>query len=384
MNTSNSYPWDVLQIDATSDKKAIKKAYAQLIKLNKPDDDSEKFQEIQEAYKMALAMRQWQNNESEELLEEQENDEVSRSDGDKSTINISAQADEESVDDKREPQGEFVDQLYEKLHQMAFAPLAVKDKLENWKFIEDYFKIDDLSLKSQVAQEVFKKVAEYNLFQMKESQTLQIKPHVLRYMNSVFDWVFYGKEYSYYFSDDCFDVTFHYFDGANTKRRNLNLFDSKFLLINRLFMLIVDLVISIILVFIALVLITPFYNLTIQSEFAYALFFTLPYIIIGLLLELFSKEKNSLGKKIFRRAILDEYGNAISWKASLKRHAIIQFSLIFLLYLPALGVLTVPIKMMAGGILLVNAYTLFTNKGLLHDYLSQSMVTKRELHTIIV
>ncbi|MBL4774359.1 MAG: DnaJ domain-containing protein [Alcanivoracaceae bacterium] len=52
--TECHYPWDILEIDETDDKKAIKKAYAVLIKQYKPDDNPEKFKEIQEAYEYIL------------------------------------------------------------------------------------------------------------------------------------------------------------------------------------------------------------------------------------------------------------------------------------------------------------------------------------------
>ena len=59
-------PWKTLQIEPTEDKKAIKKAYAQLIKKHRPDEDPQKFQEIQEAYQMALKWSLWAEEEFED------------------------------------------------------------------------------------------------------------------------------------------------------------------------------------------------------------------------------------------------------------------------------------------------------------------------------
>lgn len=48
------YPWDVLEIEPTENKKIIKRAYAKLVKTHHPEDDPTGFIEIQKAYKYAL------------------------------------------------------------------------------------------------------------------------------------------------------------------------------------------------------------------------------------------------------------------------------------------------------------------------------------------
>ena len=51
--------WQILQIEPTADEKAIKKAYAVLLKHNKPDKNPQGFQQLQEAYETALNERYW-------------------------------------------------------------------------------------------------------------------------------------------------------------------------------------------------------------------------------------------------------------------------------------------------------------------------------------
>ena len=46
--------WDVLQIEATKDRKEIKKAYARLSKEIHPEEKPEEFQKLYEAYQKAL------------------------------------------------------------------------------------------------------------------------------------------------------------------------------------------------------------------------------------------------------------------------------------------------------------------------------------------
>lgn len=46
--------WEILGIEPTSDKKEIKKAYAKLLKQYHPEENSEKFKQIQAAYQQCL------------------------------------------------------------------------------------------------------------------------------------------------------------------------------------------------------------------------------------------------------------------------------------------------------------------------------------------
>jgi len=48
------YPWNILAISPSHDKKDIKRAYAKKLKTTRPDEDSQAFQELHRAYKEAL------------------------------------------------------------------------------------------------------------------------------------------------------------------------------------------------------------------------------------------------------------------------------------------------------------------------------------------
>ncbi|ASW02031.1 J domain-containing protein [Paraburkholderia aromaticivorans] len=58
MNTpsNNHWPWDVLGIESNSDERAVRRAYARLLKQQRPDEDAEAFQRLRYAYESALQM----------------------------------------------------------------------------------------------------------------------------------------------------------------------------------------------------------------------------------------------------------------------------------------------------------------------------------------
>ena len=51
--------WDVLGIEPTNDERAIKRAYAKLLKQNRPDKDPVAFQELRDAYEWCLRATKW-------------------------------------------------------------------------------------------------------------------------------------------------------------------------------------------------------------------------------------------------------------------------------------------------------------------------------------
>ena len=58
MNTisNNQWPWDVLGIESNADERAVRRAYARLLKQQRPDQDAEAFQRLRYAYESALQM----------------------------------------------------------------------------------------------------------------------------------------------------------------------------------------------------------------------------------------------------------------------------------------------------------------------------------------
>jgi len=67
------YPWNILAISPSHDKKDIKRAYAKKLKTTRPDEDSYAFQELHRAYKDALHLANnphcFHNNSSDDLAQ---------------------------------------------------------------------------------------------------------------------------------------------------------------------------------------------------------------------------------------------------------------------------------------------------------------------------
>ena len=68
--------WEILEIEETNDKKIIKRAYAKKLKKTHPEDDPRGFQELKQAFDMALKISETLviENEREEELKDIEED----------------------------------------------------------------------------------------------------------------------------------------------------------------------------------------------------------------------------------------------------------------------------------------------------------------------
>ena len=54
----SSSPWHILGIEPTQDQREIKKAYARLLKVTRPEDDPQGFQRLREAFEEAQYLAQ--------------------------------------------------------------------------------------------------------------------------------------------------------------------------------------------------------------------------------------------------------------------------------------------------------------------------------------
>lgn len=110
--------WQILEIEATPDTKAIKRAYAKKLKITRPDEDPQGFQDLHYAYKAALhRATYWEYDEDEdEDLDEENNNQTQTENvtasNEKSTDIVTPNVTEEILDSKiNEPSIEFFTEL---------------------------------------------------------------------------------------------------------------------------------------------------------------------------------------------------------------------------------------------------------------------------------
>ena len=165
-------PWKTLNIEPTDDKKLIKKAYAVLIKQYKPDEHPEKFQEIQEAYKLALEIPQ--NNKQTAFTISK--DKLPQNNGTKEEL-------------------EIAETILQQIKSVAESNLVNRFDLNHWSFIKNFKNIDDLVLKEETAQKAFKLVSDIAIACKNKNKELLIPMKIIKYMHPVFGW---DERYSSY------------------------------------------------------------------------------------------------------------------------------------------------------------------------------------------
>ncbi len=146
-------PYDVLGISLDADKNAIKKAYAKLIKIHRPDEDPEMFQKIHDAYKDALAYIETGKNGQQfagYFYDNKENiHEFSESSEYENNLNIEAERDLES-------RPILKNNFDYSMFYHALTAHATGDDLANFKqWLYQQKELDDVSLKFDIAQEIF-------------------------------------------------------------------------------------------------------------------------------------------------------------------------------------------------------------------------------------
>ena len=352
----------MLGIDRTEDKKIIKKAYATLIKKYKQDENPEKFKQIQQAYKLALSRQKNQYQQAFEITEEAE---ITQENFEPLAVKHANENDIIKTDlVNQQDQDLLIDNIYQQLHTMAFAPMALKGRLKNWKFIEDYCKIDDLALKAELARGIFAKVAEYNLFQTKQNGTLLINSLVLKYFDEIFDWSSQWNEYQHYFPDQYFKVTLDAFNEIKPQ----SWFREFVSLTLRFVGLLIDIFMTMIYTFIIIEVFVKDYD----KPSIIAVISFMAYLLLS---EILSKTCATLGKKYTKLAILDQFGNYCNLKSILMRQLIFNLSMLPI-YLLLIGTaIDVSLLLMYFvGIIGLNFITFMLKRKLLHDFFSKTVV----------
>lgn len=385
------YPWDVLGIDEIDDKKVIKKAYAKLIRQYRPEDAPEKFQEINQAYQYALKLLKNQQTaegtppefkdvpniqsaRNENIVEAvivEKNEVVNDEIEEELTKNISIQSIVNKQTNQESSEQELlekkIEEMFELTHQMAFSSMRQRSDLKNWAFLEFFNEIHDIDLRDQIAKELFKRVAEYNLFQIKQNKIKLIPVNVIMYMSEIFQWETNWQEYRLIFPEHYFQINFE------DVEKNENIASSKYMpkISTRCIALMVDAFVY----FLAAGLIAGFVNL---EKFNEGWMFFLGFALFRLITELVSPQRNTVAVMYLGYRFLDSYLNIPNRATSLKRFFWFEVTMIpvYLFFSNLLsgevGMITLAIYSIA---ILIFVYI---RKGQFpHDYFSNTVAVKK-------
>ncbi len=376
------YPWDVLEIEETDDKKVIKKAYAKLIRQYRPDEYPDEFQEINLAYKFASQSIQHQAN----IKSEQVTDEIN-SNNTKEPLDLIAVSDQNEMantlelNDQRlinernfnEVTDNQIESMFNQVHELAFSTFRRRFDLKNWLFLEIYHEIHDISLRDQVAKEMFRRVAEYNLFHKKQNKTNRIPVNVVIQMNALYQWEDNWQEYNHVFPQSYIQQVF-----ADVEKKDLSLsLKYKPKISTRLYALCVDFLIY----FMSLGVIIHYIRFIDFEEIKGSWYFWVGFAMMRLATEMSLPARNSLGAMFLRYQFLDQCLNKPERKTVLMRFIWFEVMLIplYVIFIALFeevveGDVLMGVLALYACLILIFAYLL---KGSLpHDYFSKTQAAK--------
>lgn len=183
--------WDELQLAPTQDVRAIKKAYAVLLKQNRPDDNPQGFQRLYAAYQDALA---WAENQIENIDEHAGN--VSPAPADLATSlppddHATPQpAHELSQPSEADAWESYLDQQWDILVNQVEERLADPQRRNDtgaWQFLMESEALLDIDFKAAFAMRFLQRLLE--LFQeQRDEDVALIEPGLIRHLNQWFWW----------------------------------------------------------------------------------------------------------------------------------------------------------------------------------------------------
>ncbi len=394
------YPWDVLGIEETDDKKVIKKAYAKLIRQYRPDEAPEKFQEINQAYQYALKFKKQtkaadtvaksassltQNIHQHNVDTTSVNSELSqetskvRSDSgylDEHEVDVTSEVKYESievesqltellpeVDDLSNDDQQIAAALFAQTHLMVFDTIYNKLDKGNWSFLAQFHDIQGFEIRDEVAKKMFYKVAEYNFFQLKQNKILLIPPEVLQYFEEVFHWESNWQAYEASIEPVYFEHIFNLinYDPANKNHKSKAGFMSRFLAFG------VDVGVA----YFSTMILANIFNLHDYAELVWFSCFGL-----NLMVGQMSSKHQSIGQKAHDIQVYDHYLNRPSKSKILIRTLLFLMSLTCVYYMGAMDFESILFFLMAMIMILMNVYALGVKKQWFHEWLSNTILIK--------
>ncbi|MCF6318733.1 MAG: DnaJ domain-containing protein [Proteobacteria bacterium] len=357
--TEREYPWDILGVDETDDKKVIKKAYAVLIKQYKPDEYPEEFKEIQDAYQYALNILKWDDSKGINFTD------VQQDTNNKENLNIQ----------NLQQVATFDSAIEEKPHMLIEYLAGILSKTQNeidlmryWGKFKQYNSILDIQLKRNLSYQIFEMIAQFNLGHQEDNNKPVIHLSIINYLDEIFDWSTDWQDLLAQFPDEYIEVT------LQRTEKSINLDGLVTPIISRAFSSYLDYLFSILIVFFIKWVSFKFFLIKYEEN-------TLSWMLISaffiqrILMESLLPSRRSVGKIIRNLYIIDLNGFYIHFKKSIHRHFLITLNLTpYFLYLFDVDFEELVYWTMIITIVAANLISYFSKGCLLHDVFNKTRV----------
>lgn len=208
--------WKILEISHTQDLKAIKRAYAKKLKIVRPDENPEVFQNLHVAYKQAqhLAKQALAEHAQQAVDAQQESednhqtDDANEDEGASSTESGQHHLTPEELETQEYVQKQF-NELVEKCNSVLAEP-EKRNRTEEWQFLTESVLMLDHQINSHLGIHVFNEIFKVNnefkqLSKHKRkysSPNATVKKATLVYLNHVFNWSLETNNLRYYVGDE--------------------------------------------------------------------------------------------------------------------------------------------------------------------------------------
>ncbi len=174
----------------------IKKAYAQLLRKYRPDEQPEQFQEINQAYLFAL-----------------------------NVVDISTQVAPESrtvvfgVQSNTNQQTRSTSEPFSiceaRVNELLSGKNHVVNQLKKWSIVDDLMVEMSIEDRDRMAELVFQKCYDVNYTNLQKEGVILIHVKTLQYLNSVFHWTDKWNDYQHMFRPHCFRMNFDLIEGVS-------------------------------------------------------------------------------------------------------------------------------------------------------------------------